>query len=134
MARRNPSPVLTPLPHQPNVGLVVLGAKIRLLPPIAPLGDVVRDRRTDNPRDPCHMASGFLPFSGSGIQYGARNSQAGIPAPGDLAMNLRSTEQASILEAGSVKVIPALLTAGTGGQVSGAVGHLGGGTAWQPEG
>jgi len=63
-------PVPTPLPHQINAGLVVLGAEERLLPPIPPLGDVVRDPRAYHPGDPCHGASVLFPHSRSRVQYG----------------------------------------------------------------
>jgi len=62
--------VPTPLPHQINVGLVVLGAEERLLPPIPPLGDVVRETRGDYPSNARHGASALFPYSRSGVQYG----------------------------------------------------------------
>jgi len=60
------------------VGLAVLGAKERLLPPIPPLGDVVRETRGDYPSNARHGASALFPYSRSGVQYGV----PGIGVPG----------------------------------------------------
>ncbi len=55
-----PLPVPTPLAHQGNVCLIVLGTETCLWPPIPPLGDVVRDPRRDHPRDACQIDSLFV--------------------------------------------------------------------------
>ncbi len=50
----------TPLPHQGNVRLIVLGTEERLLPAIPPLRNMVGDSRRHHPRNSRHIGSLFL--------------------------------------------------------------------------